>query len=132
MCVIAHKGRILTSIGHDNVRNEDFYRLLGGSLHFGETAEQGVRREMREELHSEIEDLKLLTVIENIFIYNGEPGHEIVFLFWGELANKGIYEQEKIHIVEDNYEFDAVWISTADISEQKIRLYPEFNYLKIL
>src|SRR3989344_2252964 len=95
MCVITDGDRVLAGYGRDNVKGEDFYRVLGGSLDFGETSEYGVRREIREELNSEIEDLKFLDVVENTFVYKGKPGHEIIFLFQGTLADKEIYKKAK-------------------------------------
>ena len=131
MCVITGGDRVLAGYGRDNVKGEDFYRVLGGSLDFGETSEEGVRREIREELNSDIEDLKFLDVLENTFTYKGKPGHEIIFLFQGALANKDIYTQSKIHIVEDGYEFDAEWVSRKDVLAGTVRLYPEYDYAKI-
>lgn len=131
MCVITDGNRMLAGKGRDNVKGEDFYRVLGGNMQFGETSEQGVRREIREELNTEIEDLKFLDVVENTFVYKGKSGHEIIFLFQGTLADKEIYKQSKIHIVEDSYEFDAEWVSLKDVRAGRVRLYPEYDYSKV-
>ncbi len=131
MCVITDGNRVLAGHGRDNVKNEDFYRVLGGNMEFGETSEEGVRREIREELNSEIEDLKFLDVVENTFTYKGKPGHEIIFLFRGTLADKEIYKRAKIHIVEDGYEFDAEWVLLKDVRAGRTRLYPEYDYSKV-
>ena len=131
MCVITNGDKVLAGYGRDNVKGEDFYRVLGGNMQFGETSEEGVRREIREELNSEIEDLKFLDVVENTYVYKGKPGHEIIFLFQGALANKEIYKQSKIHIVEDGHEFDAEWILFKDVLAGTARLYPEYDYSKV-
>lgn len=128
MCLFHKDGKVLISKGFDKVKNENFYRVLGGSIIFFETGEAGVRREIREELLSEIENLKLVDIIENLFTYEGSNGHEIVFLYTGDLARKELYVQNPIHIVEDTYEFDAEWISTDDILAGKIPLYPALAY----
>ena len=132
MCFVTDGDRVLAGHGRDNVKGEDFYRVLGGSMQFGETSEEGVRREIREELNSEIEDLKFLDVVENTFVYKGKPGHEIIFLFQGTLADKEIYKKAKIHIAEEGYEFDAEWVSLKDVSEGTARLYPEYDYSKFV
>src|SRR3989338_5403984 len=131
MCMITDGDRVLAVHGRDNVKGEDFYRVLGGSMQFGETSEEGVRREIREELNSEIEDLKFLDVVENTFVYKGKPGHEIIFLFQGTLADKEIYKKAKIHIAEEEYEFDAEWVFLKDVRAGTARLYPEYDYSKI-
>lgn len=131
-CLFVDNGRVLAGKGRDRVKGNDFYRVLGGTLNFGEITKDGVRREIREELNCEIENLKLVDVIENIFTYEDKSGHEIVFLYKGELANRDLYNQNPIHITEDGYEFDAEWIPISDVLEKKVILYPEYNYAKVL
>lgn len=128
MCLFVHNGKALVSRGFDTVKNESYYRVLGGSLNFFEPNEEGVRREIQEELHSEIENLKLVDVVENIFINEGMRGHEIVFLYSGDLARKELYDQNIIHVIEETYEFDAEWVDIKDIVEGSIPLYPSFDY----
>ena len=72
MCVIMDGDRVLAGKGRDNVKGEDFYRVLGGSMQFGETSEEGIRREIREELNSEIDDLKFLDIVEDRYEFDAE------------------------------------------------------------
>jgi ADP-ribose pyrophosphatase YjhB (NUDIX family) len=58
-----------------------FYRPLGGGIGFQERASDAARREIREELGRGLSELRLLGVLENVFRYRGEPGHEICFVF---------------------------------------------------
>ena len=69
--------------------------------------------------------------MENIFVYEGKRGHEIIFLFKGYMRDPRLCELKTVHIVEDTYEFDAGWISIDDIVNKKVRLYPEYDYSKI-
>lgn len=73
MCLFTHKGKTLVSKGYDEKKNETFYRVIGGSVNFGEKTEGSVRREVREELGCEVENLKLVKVVENVFEFNGNP-----------------------------------------------------------
>ncbi len=132
MCVFSHDGKTLASEGYDKDKDETFYRLIGGGIEFGEKSEDGIRREVQEELKCEVEDLTLIDTIENIFTYEGKQGHEIVFIFTGTLSNKELYDKEKIHIIEPYAEFDAVWVSIDDVLSNKIKLYPALDYSKIL
>ena len=132
MCVFTQNGNTLASNGYDKNKGEVFYRLIGGSVGFGEKSEEGIKREVREELNCDVDNLELLTVVENIFTFEGKQGHEIVFVYKGDLSNKELYEREKIHVVEPYGEFDAEWISINDVLTNKIKLYPALDYSKIL
>lgn len=136
MCLFIHENRVLVAdantlkgkVGGRKVVPGNFYRVLGGSINFNETAEDGVRREIREELQSGIENLERIDVVEDLFTYVGERGHEIVFLFKGQLTKKELCEQESIHIDEDEYEFDARWIPIDKLLNGDAPLYPTLDY----
>jgi ADP-ribose pyrophosphatase YjhB (NUDIX family) len=132
MCVLRHGDRILASRGFDDVKKEDFHRVLGGTMNFGERAEDAIRREIKEELQSDLTDLRLLDVVESIYTYRGAPGHQIVFLFEGVLTRTDLQEKPEIHIVEDTYEFDAEWVPVAEILSKKRTLYPAVDWSKYL
>lgn len=132
MCLFVHDNGVLVGLGRDQIKNLDFYRVLGGSINFGETAENSVRREIREELKSEIANLRLLTVIENIFTWEGRRGHEIVFLYQGDFIDTNLYHQSIIHIQDGAYKFDAKWIPFTELLDGCIPLYPEHDYRKLL
>lgn len=62
-----------------------YHRLVGGSVELGETHREAIVREVDEELGARILDLTYLGMIENIFRFNGELGHELVALYSGRL-----------------------------------------------
>jgi len=127
LCIILRNNKeILVGLGYDEVKKEHFGRIMGGGMNFGETAESAVRREIKEELLCEIENLEFVKLIENIFTYNGEQGHQITFLYKGNLANKNLYKQEKI-LVHDTNSFEAEWLPLSDVKNRKVKLYPEFD-----
>ena len=132
MCLIEHKGKLLLCNGYDSVTKEKLLRVVGGSIDFEEKAEDAVRREIKEELGSNLENLKFITVIENIFTYEGERGHEVIFLYKGDLTNKDIYNTEKVPILDRREDWkDAEWIPISDILEKKTIFYPPFDYKKL-
>ena len=128
MCLFVNDGKILVAKGTAKTTNESFYRVIGGSLNFQEKSGDGIRREIREELGCEIENLKLLKIVENIFTFDNKPGHNICFLYGGELSNKELYKQDKILVKEPYEEFYAVWVSVSEILNGDIPLYPELDY----
>ncbi|MFD6860398.1 NUDIX domain-containing protein [Rhodococcus sp. NPDC060090] len=79
-------GHVLVLDGVDRVTGEVFHRAIGGGIEFGETAEAALRREFTEELGVTLGAIELLAVVESIFEYEGNPGHEIVHVFAVESA----------------------------------------------
>ena len=126
ICVFKTNNRILVFEGYDSIKNETFYRPLGGGIEFGESGEVAVRREIMEELHSEIENLKHLGYLENIFTHDGRLGHEIVVVYDGVLKMRGLYGQAEMEVEEANGEkIRALWKSLDEFGEGKSILYPD-------
>jgi len=71
ICVFRHEDRILVAEGRDEIKDETFYRPLGGAIEFGEYARDTLVRELREEIGAEIGDLQYLGALENVFAYMG-------------------------------------------------------------
>jgi 8-oxo-dGTP pyrophosphatase MutT (NUDIX family) len=113
--------------GYDPIKKENFYRPLGGGIEFGEPGSETVCRELMEEINVEVDpqSLKYLGTLENIFTFNGEPGHEIVLIFDGALKEPGLYDRTMIVGQEaDGEEFRAVWKHIDEFGEGKSILYP--------
>ncbi|MBK9925916.1 MAG: NUDIX domain-containing protein [Anaerolineales bacterium] len=125
ICVFRHNDRILVNEGYDPLKDQTFYRPLGGGIEFGETAEETVRRELMEEINVEVGEVRYLGTLENIFTFNGTPGHEIVMIYDGVLKNSGLYEQAEVEGKEANGEvIRAVWMELDQFRMGKSILYP--------
>ena len=127
ICLFRKDGRILVAEGYDPVKDHTFYRPLGGAIEFGETSRQTVSRELMEEIEAEVEGLQYLGTVENIFVFNGEPGHEIVMVYDGVLTNSGLYDQAVVegNEAEIGESFKAVWKNVSEFVEGKSTLYPD-------
>ncbi len=128
ICVFRHNDRILVAEGYDPLKGQTFHRPLGGGIEFGELSRETICRELMEELGVEVkpESLKYLGTLENIFTFNGTPGHEIVQVYDGELSQPGLYEQAMIvgHEADVKESFNALWKSLDEFGEGKSILYP--------
>ncbi len=128
ICVFRRENRILAAEGYDSVKGETFYRPLGGRIEFGEHSHETVAREVREEIGSEVTNLRYLGTLESIFSYNGQPGHEIVLVYDGEFVDAALYERKIVIGHEDDEALDgdirAVWKSLAFFERGEAPLYP--------
>ncbi|MGE5376713.1 MAG: NUDIX hydrolase [Bacteroidota bacterium] len=127
ICVFRHADKILVAEGYDSVKDEYFYRPLGGGIEFGEPGTETICRELMEEINAEVDpqSLKYLGAVENIFRFNGKKGHEILLIYDGSLKEPALYEQTVIEGKEDRGEkFRAIWKSIDEFGEGKSILYP--------
>jgi len=127
ICVFRNNNHILVSESYDSVKDQQFYRPLGGGIEFGEPSVETVCRELMEELNAEVirESLVYLGAVENIFIFNGTPGHEIVLIYDGALKESGLYDRAVILRKEANgEEVRAVWKNIDEFGDGKSILYP--------
>ncbi len=127
--MVKKDNKILVSKGYDNVKNEIFYRSIGGGIEFLENSKDALKREFKEELNIEINVGEFLGISENIFTYNGKNAHELILFYNVDIKDEDY--KEKYHIIDDNCETDAVWIDTKRFINKELKIYPEqvFKYL---
>jgi 8-oxo-dGTP pyrophosphatase MutT (NUDIX family) len=125
VCVVRDGGRTFVAEGRDSARRLTFYRPLGGTIEFGERGIECAAREVLEESGSEVVDLIYLGTLENIFTYEGRPGHEIVLVYEGRFADERMYGLDELMCKEGDVEFRAVWKRFDEFDPESAPLYPE-------
>jgi len=118
--------RVLVSEMHHPVEGV-FFRPPGGGIEFQETSTEAARREIREELGTEIHDLRFLGMREEIFSMAGEPYHEIAFVYESWIANEALAALDGVAIVEEDEDVEiARVVSIADLRARRVApLYPD-------
>ncbi len=126
--VAVRDNKLLVSEGYDKIKNETFYRCLGGGIEFAEKGEEALKREFVEEIDAKITVNKLIGISENIFTFQGKKAHEIVLLYSINLDDSDYKEEYKILDEKDS---KAVWVDIDDFKNNKKILYPEnmVNYI---
>lgn len=125
ICVFRHEGRILVSENYDPTKRETFYRPLGGGIEFGERGIDAVAREIHEELGAAVRDLAYLGALENIFTYDGKPGHEIVLVYDGSFVKSSLYGRERLTGREGDALITVVWKPLTAFGPGSPPLYPD-------
>lgn len=122
LAIIQRDNKILVQVGYDSKKDEKFYRLPGGGIEFGEDGIEALRREFKEEINSELSDIKFLGLLENIFTFEGKSGHEIVMIYNANLEKQSLYDEKEIKIL-DNEGHYMIWENIGVLKES--HFYPE-------
>lgn len=96
ICVFRREDQIFVARGYDSVNGCAFYRPIGGRIEFGERGRETVTREVKEEIDAEVIDVRYLGALENIFQYEGKPGHEIVLVYDGRFADPALNRNDAV------------------------------------
>ena len=123
ICVCSHQGHILVTEYVEKGRL--YYRPVGGGIDFGERGQETVRREFREELGADLENVRYLGLLENIYTYDGRRFHQLVLVYDGRLSDANLYTLEAIFGDELGQAFKAVWMRLDEFGPGKAQVYPE-------
>lgn len=110
LLLVENAGKYLVIKGRDKIKEEDFYRPIGGGIEFGEGSKEALIREVREEVGAEIKNIKLLGVFENIFTYEGVTGHEIAMVYSAEFVDEKFYSADKLKMLDSPRNEWCYWI----------------------
>ena len=124
--VLIHDGKLL--VQRDKDGNE--YALPGGHVKIGETTEDGLIREYKEETGADIVCGRLLWTEECFWEWNGRKAHNIAFYYQVELC-EGFTIPDTGEFVshKDNYNVVIGWLPIDEL--RNVTVYPEFIKDKI-
>ena len=80
--LIKNKNRVLLE------RCENFWNMIGGRVHFGESTLEAAHRELKEELGVDAENLTLINVSETFFDWLGKKQQELLFVYYAEIGDE--------------------------------------------
>lgn len=99
------------------------YYTLGGRIRFGESADEAIARELKEEIGTSAELLpkgKLIVTDENFFAINGVRYHELGYYFLFD----GSSLPDRLQLYDCSADETLCWLSQEEV--QRERLYPLF------
>ncbi len=113
---------------------DSFWTCPGGRAEFGETAEQTLTREMREELGVEIEIVRLLWFVENFFTYAEKRCHEIALYFLMRLpaTSKYAIEPGPYQCLDEASKLTFQWFPLRHEVFSSLQLLPAFLQTALL
>ncbi len=108
--VIQNDNKVL--LCHFPRSDKKYFFFPGGGVEFGEGAEEGLRREMREELGVNVLEPTFIGAVENVFPQDGKPCHELNVVFSSQIDNLQAVSQEE-HI-------GFIWMPIEDLEKENV------------
>ena len=106
--------------------NEDFYSFPGGHAEFGETNEETLIREFKEEIGADISVGSLRWVAEVFFPWGESPCHQICLYYSIEIEDDGTPKDgmfpAKEHLEGRNFELEFHWMNIEELD--KLEMFP--------
>ncbi|MEP6487526.1 NUDIX hydrolase [Microcoleus vaginatus GB2-A3] len=117
--------RIFVAECEDPVKQDTFYRALGGGIEFGEHSIDALQREFQEEIQAELTNIKYLACLENFFVYNGKAGHELIQVYQCDFVASKFYELDSLGFADGDGEHTALWMPIERFRSGELRLVPD-------
>jgi 8-oxo-dGTP pyrophosphatase MutT (NUDIX family) len=132
MALFVSEGRLLVTPGFDSATQQPYFRLLGGSIEFGERSEETLVRELMEELGAAIEAEELLEVVQDCFDHEGRPFHEIAFVHRARFIDEDFLHRDTLPNIEPDNDEVSVWLPIAEVLNGPAPLFPSADYARHL
>lgn len=120
--IMERKGAILVN----QFKGSDFWFLPGGRVAAGETFQEALARELREELHFDFEIGPFCFMCENFFTYEEKSFHEICVFFSVPWSKDFDTHGEQLETDDAVYR----WVDRRELSNSNIQ--PEFLKKRLL
>lgn len=125
LCVRPADGALLVEHGVDRVTGARFYRAIGGGCEPGESPEDAVVREWREEFGLAVRVLRVLGALASRFVYEGRAGHEHVTACTVVPDDPAVYAAERLEGCDPaGLRHVATWVTPAALRAGDRPLYP--------
>lgn len=116
--IIIHNNKLLV---HKD-RNLNHYALMGGRIAIGESSEDTIIREFKEETGKEVEVIGYVGTVENFFEADSYKYHEIMFIYQLEFVNE---EDKKIEYtiknIEGNDYLQYEWLDLDKLEKEPLK-----------
>jgi ADP-ribose pyrophosphatase YjhB (NUDIX family) len=121
--ILIRDGKVLLQ----RVINDPAYAFPGGHVNFGETSEQAVIREFKEEIAADIRPIRLLWIGENFFPWGEKNCHQIGLYYLLALGDETQIPLDSIFYARDEVERKACQLEFSWVDLTKLKhteLYP--------
>ncbi|MCU4706597.1 NUDIX hydrolase [Mycoplasma sp. CSL7503-lung] len=117
--ILIHENRLLVAYDDEN----NYYQYLpGGKVDFGESFEECIKRELKEELDLNVNSLQEFCLYEGFFFnkYVKKDFHEISMYYLVKSNIEPWFNQEDVVFYEENRKLTFKWIEIEKLDEYNV------------
>jgi 8-oxo-dGTP pyrophosphatase MutT (NUDIX family) len=122
--VLRRNERILVWRDFNPATGESVWMPLAGHIEFGETGEEAIRRELREEINATAVRIEYLGLLQDIFEWAHQKRHEIYLVYEVDVTEPDVYAADTVEVKDDDEQYVAMWRALADFDAHE-RLVPQ-------
>lgn len=123
--LIQNSDRIFVSQDYDAIKQQTFYRALGGDIDFGESSFDTLKREFRATIQAELTNINYLGCLENIFVYDNDIQHEFIQIYGCDFVDLKFYQLEELKFIKNKRKKKALWVPLEQFKSGELILFPE-------
>ncbi|SCX15135.1 mutator mutT protein [Agrobacterium sp. DSM 25558] len=121
--LVFHNGYLLVN----RSLTDRYWALPGGRAEIGESSEETILREIKEELHVEARIERLLWSAESFFSYGEYDAHELAFYYMIHLEQAfPFHENDIVHRIVDGVDVEFRWLPATTLALKEHDLRPAF------
>jgi 8-oxo-dGTP pyrophosphatase MutT (NUDIX family) len=124
VCCFCHdgKGNVVLIKRSVNARDEHGrWDIVGGGIEFGDTPEETVRKEVKEELDADVLDFEFMGFFDAHREHEGKPTH------WVQLAFNVLVDPKQVKINEPHKFDDLGWFNFETLPTPMHSQFPKFR-----
>lgn len=115
--ILIKKNKVLLNRLKDN----NFWTFIGGKVVFGETTEESIIREYKEEIGINVETDRLVSIVENFFFYRDKKWHELLYFYLLRDPLNKLQIFSGTRDILDNLSGEFIWLDIKKLDSIKIQ-----------
>ena len=103
------------------MESDDFWVFIGGKVRFGESTDEAILREYREETGAQLHVDRLLSVTENFFSYMDRPWHQYLFYYLLRDDDESLKLFDGEREISDHHDIKYRWFDLSELDNVVIK-----------